>query len=72
MTQFEDRINQFDGRIGKTIRIGRARLQGSFDVYNLFNANPVLGLNQNYGPAWLTPTSILAGRLFKVTGQIDF
>ena len=72
MTQFEDRINQFDGRIGKTLRFGRTRVQANFDVYNLFNANPVLSLNQNYGSAWLTPTSILAGRLFKISAQLDF
>jgi hypothetical protein len=71
-TRFEDRINQTDVRFGKTVKIGRIRAQGNFDMYNLFNANPVLGLNNTYGRAWLTPTSILAGRLFKVSMQIDF
>ena len=71
-TRFEDRINQTDVRFGKTVKIGRTRVQGNFDMYNLFNANPVLTLNNTYGRAWLTPASILAGRLFKVSMQLDF
>jgi hypothetical protein len=42
MCRFEARTNQSDGRIGNTINFDRTRPQGSFDVYNLFNANPVL------------------------------
>lgn len=68
----EDRINQLDGRIGRRFQVGRIRVLGSIDVYNTLNANPVLSLNQNYGPAWLTPTAILAARLFKVSAQVDF
>jgi hypothetical protein len=71
-TMFENRINQLDARLGKSVRIGRTRVQGNFDMYNLFNANTVLGLNNTYGQAWLTPTSILAGRLFKATINLDF
>ena len=43
-----------------------------FDIYNIFNANTVLGLNSRYGPVFGQPSSILAGRLFKFGAQIDF
>ena len=52
------------------------RLQGIFDIYNAFNARPVLAVNQRYsgatGGAWLTPTSTLIGRLIKFGVQLDF
>src|SRR5207302_9254920 len=34
---FEDRLTQVDLRFSKIVRIGRTRLQGMFDIYNLFN-----------------------------------
>src|SRR5262249_23499428 len=33
-TQFEDRLSELDVRFTKIIRVGRTRLQGSFDMYN--------------------------------------
>lgn len=71
-TQFEQRINQFDICLTKFVKLGRARTQGNFDLYNVFNANPVLAVNTTYGPAWLTPLSVLDARLFKVGAQIEF
>ena len=71
-TQFGDRLNQVDARLTKTFRVRRGRIQGQFDLYNLFNANPVLAIATRYGPAWLTPTSILAGRTAKFGVQVDF
>lgn len=71
-TLFEPRFSQLDLRITKVLRIGGTRLQGQFDVYNAFNANPVLGLNNTYGPSWRTPTSILGARLVKFGAQLDF
>ena len=41
-SKFENRFGQFDFRIAKTLRIGKARLQGMLDVYNVFNASAVL------------------------------
>jgi hypothetical protein len=43
-----------------------------FDAYNVLNASSILGLNTRYGPAWLTPTQILPGRLVKFGMQLDF
>ena len=46
------------------------------DVYNLFNANTVLALNNRYSSTgvnlWQQPTSILAGRIFKFGVQFDY
>jgi hypothetical protein len=71
-TLFGDRLNQVDLRLGKVFNVGRARIRGVFDLYNLFNASPVLTVNTRYGPAWQTPTSILVGRLMKFGAQLDF
>jgi len=72
-TLFEsDRLNQFDLRISKIVRVGHGRVTGMFDVYNLFNANSVLASLSAYGPNWQRPSAILGARLFKVGAQFDF
>ena len=71
-TQFEGRINQLDVRLSRVIKVGAIRFQGLFDAYNVLNASSILGLNTRYGPAWLTPTQILPGRLLKFGMQLDF
>jgi hypothetical protein len=71
-TMFENRLTQVDFRLTKIQRIGRWRLQGNLDIYNLFNARTILGVTPTVGPAYLTPTAVLGGRLFKVGGQVDF
>jgi hypothetical protein len=75
--QWEDPTHQTDFRFIKAFRLpsGR-RLQGVFDIFNAFNARPVLGVTTRYsgttGGAWLRPTSTLVGRLFKFGVQFDF
>ena len=71
-TMFEHRINQLDMRLTKNVKVGRARVQGQLDVYNVLNASAILGINTRYGPAWLTPTEILGARLVKVGAQLTF
>ena len=71
-TMFEDRHSQLDVRFSKIVRIGRSRLQGSFDIYNLTNASTIVGSNQTYGANWLVPTAVGGGRLVKFEAQIDF
>ena len=66
------RVNQFDFRVSKIVHIGRTRLQGNFDLYNLFNSSTVLGVNTTYGASWLNVTQIMPARLAKLGVQLDF
>ena len=78
-TLYGDRVNELDLRLAKIIRVGRVRTSLGFDIYNVFNSAPVLTYNQAFVPvsatsagSWLTPTSVLQARFFKVSAQIDF
>jgi hypothetical protein len=71
-TRYEDRVTQLDLRLTKNLRLGRTRLQGNFDVYNIFNGNTVTTVNTRYGAAWLTPMAFQDGRLFKFSGIVTF
>ncbi|HXD73177.1 MAG TPA: hypothetical protein VN628_05560, partial [Vicinamibacterales bacterium] len=71
-TMYGDRLNQLDFRLSKIFRFsGSRRIQGNVDLYNLFNADPVLALNNTYGTAWQRPLQILQGRLLKFSVQLD-
>ena len=71
-TMFEDRVTQLDVRFTKRLKVGRARVDGNVDLYNLFNGSSVLSTNTRFGTAWLQPTQVLGGRLFKLGGQVNF
>src|SRR5439155_939866 len=69
---FEPRVTQLDIRFGKTFQAGRARILGTFDIYNLFNANDVFLQNTRLGPNWRLPSNVLGARLFKFGAQVTF
>ena len=56
---YGDRLNQLDLRIGKVLEFAGTRASLNLDLYNAFNANPVLGQINNFGPAWQTPLFVL-------------
>ena len=75
--RYGDRINQMDIRAAKILRYGRTRTNISLDLFNIFNANPVLTYNQAVPPIfggapYLSPTSVLTARLAKLTVQFDW
>jgi hypothetical protein len=70
--EFEDRSKQLDLRFAKNFRVGRARIRGMFDIYNIFNGSNVGVMVTRFGPAWLRPTEVMAGRLLKFGAQLDF
>jgi hypothetical protein len=70
-TMYGERRNQLDLRISRSLRAGRVRATPTVDVYNAFNSNPVLELNNSFA-TWLRPQGILPARFAKVGLQIDF
>src|SRR5207253_823218 len=71
-TRFEDRLSELDLRFGKNTKIGRMRLRGQIDLYNVFNVSTIVTENGTFGPTWLRPTAILGPRLLKFGAQLDF
>ena len=72
-TEYDERLNQVDVRFAKALKFGsRGRVQATFSVFNLLNANSALTWNTTYGANWLIPSSLLQGRLVKFGAQFDF
>jgi hypothetical protein len=73
---FEDRYTQFDIRFAKSVKVQRTTVQGIVDLFNAFNARPVLSVNTRYsgttGGSWTSPQSTLVGRLVKFSAQVNF
>jgi len=59
---FEARYTQFDVRFAKTVKVSGTNIQGILDLFNAFNARPVLSVNTRYSErqrgSWLSPTTI--------------
>jgi len=71
-TYFDQRVNQLDVRLSKIVHVGKARIQGNLDLFNVLNGSTVLQLQQQYGATWQQPTQILDARLLKLGFQVDF
>ena len=71
-TMYENRLSQLDLRFTRIFRFGRSKLNGNVDIFNILNANTVLGITTRYGPSWLVPTAVLGGRVMKLGFQLDF
>ena len=71
-TVFEDRLRQFDLRFSRLFQMGKIKVHGNVDVYNLLNASAILNVTTRYGNQWLQPIQIMGGRLFKLSSQLDF
>ena len=72
---YGDRANQLDMRFAKNLRFGKTRTNVGVDLFNIFNANPVLTYDQTYSPTtttWLRPTSVLQPRYWKISAQLNF
>ena len=67
-----DSIGIVDIRTEKAFRIGRARVMGFFDVYNLFNSNAEQTVTTSSGTAFLRPTVITAPRILRIGARLDW
>ena len=74
-TMYGERLHQIDLRVSKNFTVQGVRLQGQFDLYNLFNANAATQQNNTFNPAnnaWQTPAGVMGGRLAKFGILIQF
>ena len=80
--QYTDRINQLDLKLSKTVQVGRVKVAPTLEVFNVFNANPVIlerstsytaptVVNGSVQPnVYQQPSGILNGRIFGVSAQV--
>ena len=71
-TEYVEHIQQLDIRFSKILRFGRTRSLLSMDLANALNANYSQAITQAYGARWISPVSIMDGRLVKLGAQFDF
>lgn len=68
----DDRITQLDLRLTRSFNVGEVRVNASLELYNVFNARPVLGTRQVLGATYLYPQGFLGGRFLKWTAQLGW
>jgi len=75
-TIFDDRIKQLDLRLSRTFPImGKTKVQGNFDLFNIFNGSTILNENTRYSTTnnqWMNAIQIMGGRLLKFSAQLSF
>ena len=72
---YQDRVNSFDMRFAKILRIRSTRADVGIDLYNVLNANVATAYNQafgNDGATWLRPTAIQNPRFVRFNVRLDF
>ena len=69
-TQYTDRRNELDIRIGKVVRFGKTRSVISWDFFNALNNDADITVNQAYA-SFMRPTEILNARVMKLTMSFD-
>jgi Carboxypeptidase regulatory-like domain len=71
-TQFGNRVNRLDLRLGYTLQVNKTRIQLNVDAYNALNSSAIRAYNLVYGPGYLNPVQILDARIIQFGGQIRF
>jgi hypothetical protein len=71
-TDYGERLNQLDLRIGKLLRFGGTRTAVNVDVFNVFNGSAVTAENPSFPAAFRRPTQIMLARFVKLSAQFDF
>jgi hypothetical protein len=71
-TMYGDRMYQVDLRIARSFKTGSLRAIPELNVYNLFNASPVVRINTVFGPQWQAPQGVLLGRFARIGVKVTF
>ena len=71
-TRQDDRITQLDIRLTRSFYIDNVRVNLAAELYNVFNARPVLGAREVFDANYLYPQGLLGGRFFKWAAQLGW
>jgi hypothetical protein len=72
-TEFAEGLNvQVDVRVSGSYNVRGVRVQPNIDLFNIFNADTVLGVNTRIGPSWQNATSVLGGRVARMGVRLTF
>ena len=69
---YQEYYKMIDVRFSKTMTVGRMRMTPLAEFDNMFNIQSINAVNQNYGTAWLRPTSIQRGRNIRFGVQVRY
>ena len=65
-------VAMIDLRISRSFRFNERRITPMLELFNLTNADTVVGTNANVGTSYLRPTEILSPRLLRLGISVDF
>jgi hypothetical protein len=75
-TLYGEHHQQLDVRVSRRFSIGRFRIRGDAALYNVFNTDWVSSVNTTFSTAasnaFMRPTGVLQGRLFKIGVQLEY
>lgn len=71
-SMYGDRLNQFDLRFTKVVKVGVGSLDVNVDIFNAFNSDAVLTQQNAYGAAWTRPLTVIQPRFVKFNVRWDF
>ncbi len=71
-TYFYPYVKTNDIRLGRRFRNGRTRVEPFMEVFNLLNLSTVLTVNENIGPNYGEPGSIIQGRRLQFGARVDW
>jgi hypothetical protein len=71
-TEFLERVRQLDLSFAKSFQVGRSRLSGQMDIFNVSNSAAVASVASTlYGTAaYNRPSSVLQGRMIRLGVQM--
>ena len=67
-----ENVGLLNFRLDKSFPIGRAKVVGMLDLYNVLNADPVTNFNLNSGPSYKNVIAVLDPRVFQVGIRLEF
>jgi hypothetical protein len=72
----KNNLHQLDLTVSKRVRVGRYRVRGNFDIYNVLNSSWPYTVSTTFSNAststWLRPTNVLQSRFVKFGATFDF